>query len=127
MSSNKNKSLIKKYYNKIKKMTYNEIYNQLLETDEDTIKYKLLNRRLKYLKNNKQEKIIKLLEKESIQVLDNIFQIIYSKKNNYKTKKIVYDNNNDESKDKIENNNNNNNNFIKPYISDSYNGFASYP
>ena len=43
MSSTKSKALIKKYYDKIKRMTYKEIYNQLLETDEDAIKYKLLN------------------------------------------------------------------------------------
>ena len=126
MSSNKSKALIKKYYDKIKKMTYKEIYNQLLETDEDTIKYKLLNRRLKFLKNNKQEKVLKSLEKESINVLDNLLKQIYSiehkKTPQYKVNNRIQNNQIKNVKQVKENND-----FIKPYVSDSYGGFASYP
>lgn len=125
MSSSKSKSLIKKYYDKIKKMTYKEIYNQLLETDEDTIKYKLLNRRLKFLKNNKQEKVLKSLEKESITLLDNLLKQIYSVEH-----KTVSNNNrikNPQEQIKNVKQVQQNNDFIKPYVSDSYGGFASYP
>ena len=141
MSSNKSKTLIKKYYNKIKKMTYKEIYNQLLETDEDTIKYKLLNRRLKFLKNNKQKKILKSLEKDSINLLDNLLKQIYS----IEHKKIPkYKINNNFQNEQIQNEQIQNqqiknqqiqnvkqvqkkNDFVMPYISDSNGGFASYP
>lgn len=146
MSSNKSKTLIKKYYNKIKKMTYKEIYNQLLETDEDTIKYKLLNRRLKFLKNNKQEKVLKSLEKDSINLLDNLLKQIYSiehKKipkykinNNFQNEQIQNEQiqNQQIQNQQIKNQQIQNvkqvqkkNDFVMPYISDSNGGFASYP
>ena len=126
MSSSKSKALIKKYYDKIKKMTYKEIYNQLLETDEDTIKYKLLNRRLKFLKNNKQEKMLKSLEKDSINILDNLLKQIYSVEHK---KRPSGKKNNDNINQQIRNVKQvePNNDFIKPYVADSYGGFASYP
>ena len=135
MSSSISKNAIKKYYEKIKKLSYDEIYNQLLDIDEDSIKFKLLNRRLTFLKNNKQEKTIRSLEKESINILDNIIKLKFSENLNERNerqvqlnKKIYYDENIKQTQrnEKILNNESNNG-LIKPYSNDSYGGFASYP
>ena len=133
MSSSISKNAIKKYYEKVKKMTYKEIYNQMLDMDEDSIKFKLLNRRLTFLKNNKQEKKVKSFEKESMTVLDKLLYLMYSSEiDNNET-----DETNKNHRDKIINKPNkinydssqpiDKNNFIKPYANDTYGVFASYP
>jgi len=133
MSSSISKNAIKKYYEKVKKMTYKEIYNQMLDMDEDSIKFKLLNRRLTFLKNNKQEKKVKSFEKESMVVLDKLIYLMYSSEiDNNET-----DETNKNHRDKIINKPNkinydssqpiDKNNFIKPYANDTYGVFASYP
>tara|TARA_B100001287_G_C22242087_1_gene326426 strand:+ start:96 stop:500 length:405 start_codon:yes stop_codon:yes gene_type:complete len=134
MSSSISKNAIKKYYEKVKKMTYKEIYNQLLDEDEDSIKFKLLNRRLTFLKNNKQEKTIRALEKESNSILDKLIHSMYESQINNNQK--VEENNTIQNQELIDSQNKikynskqiiDKDNFIKPYADDSYGVFASYP
>ena len=136
---------------KIKKMTKKQEYNKLKDTDKKSIKYKLLKYRLKEIKKEETKiRNIKTLDKECINLVDDLISTNLKKKYN---NKIKYENrngniNSDYNKSETEllslekddiNNNlnfrlenemmlnvNNSESFVPPYSYGSGNKYASY-